>query len=265
MHRGLRAQPVFRAAFDSTDLGDVIATFERLLHEAPRTRAEISREVASRWPGLDAPALSSAMAFLPLVQVTPRGLWRTSGGSAFALLEDWLGERVERGVERPPDDVLLRYLAAFGPSTVADAQSWSGLRSLGAAFERLRPRLRTFEDARGRELLDVPRAALPGADVTAPVRFLAEYDNVLLAHKDRSRIVRDGVRQWTAVGWGSVLVDGWVSGRWRPLEDAVLRVEPFRRLSATERREVGGEARRLAAFLAPDAARVRVDLARSPG
>jgi hypothetical protein len=150
---------------------------------------------------------------------------------------------------------VLRYLAAFGPATAADAQYWSGVPGLGEIFERLRPRLRIVRDERGRELSDVPRAPLPDPDVPAPVRFLPEYDNVVIGHKDRTRIVPEGVPRWTDVGWGSVLVDGVCSARWRLFEDrsgAVLRVEPFRRLSRQERSDVDEEAARLGMFLVAD-------------
>ena len=86
-------------------------------------------------------------------------------------------------------------------------------------LERLRPRLRTFGDDRGRELFDVPGALLPDPDIAAPVRFLPEYDNILLGHDDRGRIVSPGVSPWTEVGWGSVLVDGFGSARWKMERD----------------------------------------------
>jgi hypothetical protein len=108
----------------------------------------------------------------------------------------------------------------------------------------------------------VPRAPLPHPDTPAPVRLLPEYDNVLIGHKDRSRIVPYGIPRWAEAGWGSVLVDGTVAARWRLFEEksrATLRIEPFRCLTREERAEVREEAGRLATFLAPDAD-VRVEL-----
>jgi DNA glycosylase AlkZ-like len=125
-------------------------------------------------------------------------------------------------------------------------------------FERLRRRLRTSRDERGRELFDVPGAPLPDQDTPAPVRFLPEYDNVQLGHDDRSRIVPPGVKWWTEVGWGSVLVDGFGAARWRAELDgdrATLWVEPFARIARTDRADVSGEGERLVSFLAPDASR----------
>jgi hypothetical protein len=190
---------------------------------------------------------------LPTVQVTPRGLWRRSGRSAFTTLQAWLGASPDPAAD--VEALVLRYLAAFGPATAADAQYWSGVPGLGEVLDRLRPRLRILRDEDGRDLFDVPRAPLPDPDVPASVRFLPEYDNVTIGHKDRTRIVPDGIPRFTEVGWGSVLVDGMVAARWRLFEAnprATLRIEPFRRLTRQERADVREEAGRLAAFLAPE-------------
>ena len=232
------------------NLDETVELLQRLLEDSPKTRAELVRAIAERWPDVDADSLGFAMYLIPTVQVTPRGLWRRSGGSRFTTIDAWLGRSID---ERGDLDALIRrYLTAFGPATVADAQYWSGLTGLGVAFERMRPSLRTFVDENGRELFDVPSARRPNADTPAPVRFLPEYDNVVIGHKDRSRIVGPGTARWTEVGWGIVLVDGLTSARWileRETGAATLRIEPFRRLTRGERAEVADEGDRLAAFL----------------
>jgi hypothetical protein len=175
-------------------------------------------------------------------------------------MEAWLGASPDPAAE--VEALALRYLAAFGPATPADCQYWSGVPGLPEIFEGLRPRLRTVRDEDGRELFDVPRAPLPDPDLPAPVRFLPEYDNVVIGHKDRTRIVPDGIPRWTEVGWGSVLVDGTGAARWRLFEaksGASLRIEPFRRLTRAERDDVREEAARLAAFLAPETS-ARIEL-----
>jgi hypothetical protein len=83
----------------------------------------------------------------------------------------------------------------------------------------------------------------------------------VIGHKDRTRIVPEGIARWTEVGWGSVLVDGMVAARWRLFEtrkEATLRIEPFRKLTREERAETREEGERLAPFLAPDS-KVRVE------
>jgi hypothetical protein len=241
-----------RTAIGSVDMDELSASLRAWLHERPRTRAELVKEIAVRWPQADANSLGYAMYALPTLQVTPRGLWRRSGRSAFTTMEAWLGASPDRPPD--PETLVLRYLAAFGPATPADAQYWSGLPGLHEVFERLRPRLRTIRDEDGRELFDLPRAPLPDPDVPAPPRFLPEYDNVVIGHKDRTRIIPHGVPRWSEVGWGSVLVDGMGSARWRLFETksgATLHIEPFRRLARQERVDTGEEAHRLAAFLSP--------------
>jgi Winged helix DNA-binding domain len=191
--------------------------------------------------------------------VTPRGIWGRTGRSAFTTVEHWLGRPLD--AETTPDDLVLRYLAAFGPATPADARSWSGLAGMREVFERLRPRLRTFRDERGRELFDVAGAPLPDPDTPAPVRFLPEYDNVQLGHDDRGRIAPPGLKGWAEVGWGSVLVDGFGAARWRAELDgdrATLWVEPFAKIARTDRAGVSEESERLVTFLSADAARCDV-------
>jgi hypothetical protein len=256
VERMLRAQAPYRAATDGLDMDELLVRFTRLLDEAPRTRAQLAEDVADHYPGRDPASLSLAMYLLPTVQVTPRGIWGRSGASAFTSLQAWIGRPVDGSDDAGP--LILRYLAAFGPATVADAQAWSGIPGLKAAFEALRPRLRTVRDEGGRELFDVPGASYPDPDTPAPVRFLPEYDNVGLGHRDRSRIIPDGIPQWTEVGWGGVLVDGFASARWRLFrddEDATLRIEPFGKLARDDRASVSQEGERLAAFLAPEAER----------
>ncbi|MGZ8605074.1 MAG: winged helix DNA-binding domain-containing protein [Actinomycetota bacterium] len=253
-----------RKAVGSVDMDELFAALGAWLEERPRKRSELVKEIAARWPDADADSLGYAMYALPTVQVTPRGLWRRSGRSAFTTMQAWLGASPDPAAD--VETLLLRYLAAFGPATPADAQYWSGVPGLGEVFERLRPRLRTVRDEDGRELFDVPRAPLPDPDLPAPVRFLPEYDNLVIGHKDRSRLVTDVIPRWTEVGWGSVLVDGFGAARWRLFEakaGSTLRIEPFRRLTPEERVDTREEAERLATFLAPESD-VRVEVKAQP-
>ena len=152
-----------------------------------------------------------------MVQVPPRGVWGRSGRSLQAPLESWLGQAVS---PMPVDRLVTRYLTAFGPATIRDTQTWCGLTKLAEIVEAIRPELVTFTDEDGRELFDVPQGPRPDGDTPAPVRFLYDYDNLLLSHADRSRVVLDV--DYAAHGYtadsnrqpSSLLVDGFVAGTW---------------------------------------------------
>ncbi|MFI6273422.1 winged helix DNA-binding domain-containing protein [Micromonospora zamorensis] len=167
---------------------ELASTARELLAVKPLTFSDLGRALAQRWPDRDPAALAqAARAWVPLVQVPPRGLWRRSGPAAHSPIETWLG----RAVDPDPsiDTLLLRYLAAFGPATISDAQQWCGLTRLAEVIDRLRPRLAAFRDEYGRELFDLADAPRPDPDTPAPVRFLYDFDNLLLSHADRSRVV----------------------------------------------------------------------------
>jgi hypothetical protein len=236
------------------DVDAVVAAGRELLAEKPRTNKELGALLHELWPDRAPTALAYAIRCLvPLVQVPPRGVWGRSGAIAHTSVETWLGASV---VDKPSvDDVVLRYLAAFGPATVKDVQTWSGLTRLREVVEGL-PLLR-LRDEDGQELFDLPDAPRPDEDVPAPPRFLYDFDNVLLSHADRRRVVTDDVRAQNYDPHGPVpqffLVDGVTAGDWklhRTKEVATLELRPFHRLPAVE--EVEREGERLLAFLAPD-------------
>lgn len=244
---------------------DVLEEARRLLEREPMTNLELGRRLAERWP--DFPPSDLAMAARvghPLVQVPPRGLWGRSGAAKHALLEQWLGEPVQPGY--PAEELVLRYLAAFGPSSAADAQAWSGLTGLREIFERLRPRLATFEDESGRQLFDLPDAPRPPEDTPAPPRFLPVYDNVLLGHADRTRFISDELRRRVTdeigmYSYGALLVDGAAAGITRVEksgEAVTLVIRLFGTLTRRERSEVAEEGEALLAFWTPNASRREV-------
>jgi Winged helix DNA-binding domain len=222
---------------------------------------ELGRRLVARGIGQDVEAIGNATrVHVPLVQVPPRGVWGKSGQAKYATLESWTGRSLER--DPPIDEVVLRYLGAFGPASVMDMQNWSGLTKLREAFDGLRPRLLTFRDDTGRELFDLPDAPRPDPATPAPVRFLGEYDNVLLGHAERSRIIPADF-PWTEMlasgRWVSnFLVDGRLRGTWWIERDgkrsATLAVRPFGELSPSEREEVATEAELMVGFSEPEAA-----------
>ena len=176
-------------------------------------------------------------------------LWKARPEGRFVALE----EPEEHDPTDARAEILRRYLAAFGPASRRDLVAWSMLHvpELQRSLERLE--LRRFRDEKGRELIDVPRAPLPDPDTPAPVRFLPKWDNVLLAHADRTRVLPEEYRKTVIRTNGDVaqtfLVDGFVAGLWR-VERGRVVVDPFGALSRPARREVREEAERLEAFLA---------------
>lgn len=248
-----------RAHLEGVDLDAVLAAGRALVEEEPRTVAALRELLGPRWPDREPSALAFAVRLLlPVVYVPPRGVWGLSGPVAFTTVESWLGAPVP---ERSSlEDMVLRYLAAFGPATAADAQTWSGLTRLGEVFASLRPRLRVFRDESGRELYDLPDAPRPGPDVPAPVRLLPEFDNLTLSHADRARVIADEHRRVIASRNGMVpgmlLVDGFVRGIWRlarTRREVRLRVEPFERLSRRDRDAVAAEGEALLRLVAAEA------------
>lgn len=152
----------------------------------------------------------------------------------------------------PVEELVLRYLGAFGPATVADVQQWSGLTRLREVLDGLP--LRTFRTGDDQTVYDLPDAPRPDETVPAPPRFLPEYDNLLLSHKDRSRVIADGrpvpLPPGNGATSGTFLVDGMWQGTWR-VAGRSLSIEPFTRLPSADREALLAEAERLGAFLSP--------------
>jgi len=274
-------RPVLRRAFSSqspfgrnlagVDLDALLAAGRALIEEQPRTRAELRAILGPRWPDRDPGSLAQAITYLlPVLQVPPRGVWGASAQATWTTIEAWLGRPL--ATSGSPEGPILRYLAAFGPATAADIRTWSGLTGVREVIERLRPRLRTFRDERGRELVDVPDAPMPDQDTPAPVRFLPVYDNVLLSHGDRSRIIHEADRQRALAAantgsFGTILVDGFARATWRVARDAgraSLQIGFLDSLPEPDLTAVTQEGQRLLAFVAPDAASDAVQFRRLP-
>ncbi|MFF5294217.1 winged helix DNA-binding domain-containing protein [Paractinoplanes globisporus] len=233
----------------SADPAEVGAQARRLLAEKPLVRSELGRLLAERWPDDDPSALAFAAAReVPTCQVPPRGLWGRTGPAAWAPVETWLGEPLRT---TPLDGLVLRALGAFGPASVADLQMWSGLTRLAEVVARLP--LVTFRSETGQILYDLPGAPRPDEDVPAPPRFLPEYDNLLLAHRDRGRFNPHGrpvpLPPGNGATTGTFLVDGRWEGTWE-LREKKLRLRAY---APIELDALVAEAAALTSFLAPDA------------
>jgi hypothetical protein len=204
-------------------------------------------------PGQDVPCLRGA---LPPPNCPGHPAWclGKSQQATITTLEAWSGKPVEP--HREPDEAIVRYLRAFGPATVADFQAWSGLSGLRESVERLRPRLVTYRDERKRELFDVPDAPFPDPETSGPARFLPGFENALLSHADRTRIIAEERRKslWRANGLfpPTFLIDGYVGGIWkasREKTEAMLEITPFEPLTPAGKGELESEGLRLLAFV----------------
>ena len=221
-----------------------------LIRERPHTRPELMRALGYDPRTQDPHELRQfgwIVALARLEQTPEAAFWSFRGSPSLRPMEHDLPPQPEAAAY-----LIRRYLAAFGPATRADVSQWSGvpIRDLAAGFERLR--LRSFRDERSRELLDLPRAPLASADVPAPVRLLPRWEELLLSHKDRTRVLPDEYRSQVIAVNGDVrqaiLVDGFVAGYWEQDGERVT-IHPFAPLPRQARREVEDEAARLAAWL----------------
>jgi hypothetical protein len=250
-----RVLGVYRRELAGVDLDELAAAAGRLMADGtPRSLGDIGRALADRWPGPPPRVLGETVigALVPMVQLPPRGLWRTNAGAQHLPLATWTGCGVEPAAPDGSDPVgealVRRYLTAFGPAATADLRAWSGLAGLPRAVAAVRDELVSFRDERGRELLDLPDAPRPDPDTPAPVRFLPAFDNAILGYDDRTRIVDDVHRGLSVAGERAVLVDGRVAGTWTVDADVVV-ITPLRRFSRADRAAVAEEGRAVAAFL----------------
>jgi hypothetical protein len=247
---------------------EVVAAARELLDGRAMGRTEIGRVLGERWPDADPFSLGGTVLYLlPTVQPTPRGVWGEGAVTTLTSMESWLGEEL---ADEPPaasvDDLVRRALGAIGPATVMDVQSWSRLTRLREVFDRLAPGLRAFRSDDGAELFDLPRAPRPDPETPAPVRYLPEFDNLLLSHADRSRVNPAGRKiplfPGNGAQMGTFLVDGLHAGHWRIRRGpgtargssrAELQLEPFGRLSPAVVDQLTAEGQDLMAFAAADA------------
>jgi hypothetical protein len=237
------------------DVPALLALARAFIAEKPRTFEELSAMLAERMPDYDIGALRyTVRTHLPMVQVPTDTRWSYPGNPQFALAEAWLGRSISP--ETDLKALVFRYLAAFGPATVQDVQTWSGFPKLKEAIGEFKAALVLYRDERGRELLDLPHMPLPDTDTPAPVRFLPEYDNLLLSHQNRTRVIPEKYHAHVFLAGlrvrATILVDGFVAGAWKiekTKDTATLVIEPFELLGKQDRDTLVEEAERLVRFV----------------
>ncbi|SFK47817.1 winged helix DNA-binding domain-containing protein [Lysobacter sp. cf310] len=262
-------QPMLRRLFLQSDQGRAVQGMDldalgaaglTLLARASLNATELGAALQPQWPQRDAAAMARWVRGVePLIHVPPAGIWDSHRPAAFAPAAHWLGQPLS--ADDASEAMVLRYLAAFGPATAQDIAAWSGLQGVRAIVERLRPRLRTYRNAAGATLFDPVDAPAPEPDAPAPPRLLADFDNLLLAHADRSRIFDErhkaAVFTRNGIVRATVLIDGYVAGTWsmeRGKDAATIAIVPFASLSKPQRAALDEQALHCLSRFAPDLA-----------
>jgi hypothetical protein len=261
-------QPVLSSALEAivkergaiVDVPRLVDAAREFMRAEPRSFAEITTLLTGLVPDGNPGAMRYAVrTHLPMIQVPiPKG-WSYPGNPRFTPADIWLDTALPTAQHLP--DLVKRYLAAFGPASASDMQTWSYLAELQPRFEMLRPELVGYRPERGRtELFDLPDRPIVAGELPAPVRFLPEFDNLLLAHQDRTRVVPKEYRAMVYLPGlrvaATVLIDGFVAATWateRVKQTATLLVSPFEPLTKPTRAELTHEGEQLVRFVEPDA------------
>jgi hypothetical protein len=247
----------------------VLETACKFIAEKPRTYSEISEMLAARWPDVDIGSMRyTVRTHIPMVHVPVSGGWCYPGKPQFSLAEEWLGKSLD--MEDRTQDLVFRYLAAFGPASVIDMQTWSGLPNLKPVFENLRSELTVYRDESKRELFDLPDGKVtfpPDVEPPTAVRFLPEFDNLLLSHSNRRRVLADVYRSKVFLPGlrvaATILADGFVAGVWKTTNIkglAALIIEPFNPLDDSTKTALMEEAENLLRFIETDAKTYQVQI-----
>ncbi|HVF77968.1 MAG TPA: winged helix DNA-binding domain-containing protein [Solirubrobacteraceae bacterium] len=256
---------VLGARAEGLEPDKVVPAAKRLLKRSPLTFDEIRSRLQEQFPDVNDRALGYAVrTLLPLVMVPDEDArWGFGRSVRFTLAEQWLDEPLAGGEAAAPA-LARRYLGAFGPASAKDLQAWSGVGGMKEVLDGMRDELEIFTDESGgrRELFDVPDAPRPGADVAPPPRLLPEFDTLMLAWDDRSRIIAKEHRPLVTTKnlrvKATFLVDGVVAGTWTiavKRRMATLTLSPFGPKALPQRalKDLQAEAERLVLLIEPEA------------
>ena len=251
---GIRWPPSYEARLPTGRLKKLAAAVAAELEGAELT----FKQVRALLEPYEQPGLSSTFVWRRIqghayiVHVPPSGIWGYGGQGVYTAAEGVVDGRPP-APEEAFDRLVRRYLAAYGPATKQDIGQWAGIPRLAPISASLeRQALRTFRDEQGRTLYDITRAPLPDAQTPAPARLIPRFDNLVLSHADRSRILADVPPSRIVTNNGIVhatmLVDGFVAGTWQ-LENGRVVLEPFVPLARDARRALEAEIDRLETFV----------------
>ena len=232
------------------DMQAVADAIREQLADGPMPQRDLNRRLAAR--GIERPIANAAALWVDLVRVPPPGTWDRPRADRYGLAEEWLPP-TGVGEAEGRDLLLRRYLGGYGPATMADISSWAGISVAELRPVVERAELRRLRDEDGRELLDLADGPLPDPETSAPARFVASFDPILMVHARRTQVLPDEFRSAifnvrTPQSWNTFLVDGQVAGTWTHA-DGRVELQPLRKLTSTERSAVDDEAHRLEGFL----------------
>lgn len=256
MDGGLKGS--FGKQLEGLDIKEVSEAGRIIVEANPLTFSDLGKRLREQWPDRDPAALAAVVRTLvPLVQLPPRGLWGESGQAVHTSAESWHDSQLSSSTTI--EDIIIRYLSAFGPASVQDIQVWSGLTRLRERVEQLLTQLLHFQDEKGNELFDIPEAPRPDSNTPSPPRFLGGFDNMLLSYADRQRIIAEEYRKKVFSTNGiirpTILIDGFVSGTWkinRKRGMVILIIELFNQLSNLEHNSLVEEGERLLSIIAKE-------------
>jgi hypothetical protein len=233
----------------------------------PRTSQDVVSHLTERLGSFGGPYKWLIWRFVSahadLVSAPPAGHWAHGGTNVpYVAARHWIDGGARPTEEKAVELLIRRYLAAFGPATLADIARFAGQvpARIRPVLEQLAPSLRRFSDEQGRAHFDLPRAPRPAADVKAPVRLLPRYDELLIGYEHRDRVIakehRGKVYSKNAIVEAVFLVNGFAAGTWSLVTtkaDAVVRIQPFGTLARSDRAAAITEGEAIARFMAPDA------------
>ena len=255
---------ILKERIEDTDLDAVLAA-GRLFFDAPQTFDALRDHFQKKFPKLDTRAIAYCTRLrMPTVQVPDDSPWGFPGQADFVAAERWLKKKPSAKADAAA--LVTRYLAAYGPASIADAQAWLGLHDLKPVFAALGKTLTTIPGLKKGDLFDLPDAPRPPEDTPAPLRFLPDYDSAVVARADgrivpieqRSRVFLSALRVAPVV-----LVDGFAAATWkieRKKDVATLTVVPFAKMTPATKAEIEKEGTALVKFVEPEAARVVIQI-----